>query len=97
MNNIRFTVENPALMMTQLREEAVADALDKAQQFAYLTGVGLGRLIFVSEDGSTSPMIQNFGDQRMAFAEAATSFIPPISGEDCLDLTLNVQAVFAIQ
>ncbi len=96
VNNIRFTVENPNLMMTRLREEAVADALDKAQQFADLTGVGLGRLIFVSEGGSTSPMIQSFGDQRMAFAEAASSFAPPISGGE-LDLTLNVQAVFAIQ
>jgi uncharacterized protein YggE len=83
-------------MMTQLREEAAADALDKAQQFADLTGVGLGRLIFVSEGGSTSPMIQNFGDQRMALAESASFFAPSICGGE-LDLTLNVQAVFAIQ
>lgn len=96
VDNIRFTVEDPKPMMTQLREEAVADALSKAQHFADLTGVGLGRLVFVSESGATSPMIQSFGDQRMAFAEAAGSFAPPISGGE-LDLTLNVQAVFAIQ
>lgn len=95
VNNIRFTVEDPKPMMTQLREEAVADALAKAQHFADLTGVGLGRLVFVSESGSTAPMVQNF-DQRMAFAEAASSFAPPISGGE-LDLTLNVQTVFAIQ
>lgn len=96
INNIRFTVEDPKPMMTQLREQAVADAMAKARHFADLTGVGLGRLMFVSEGGSTSPIVQNFGDQRMAFAESASSFAPSISGGE-LDLTLNVQAVFAIQ
>ncbi len=97
VNNIRFTVEDPSPMMTQLREEAVADAMTKAQHFADLTGVGLGRLVFVSEGGATSPIVQGFGDQRMAFAEAAMSApAPSISGGE-LDLTLNVQAVFAIQ
>lgn len=96
INNIRFTVEDPKPMMTQLREQAVADAIAKAQHFADLTGVGLGRLVFVSEGGSTSPMVQDFGDQRMAFAEASISHVPSISGGE-LELTLNVQAVFAIQ
>ena len=97
VNNIRFTVEDPKPMMTQLREQAVADAMTKAQHFADLTGVGLGRLIFVSEGGSTSPIIRNFGNQRMAFAESAMGApAPSISGGE-LDLSLNVQAVFAIQ
>ena len=97
VNNIRFTLDDPKPLMTQLREQAVADALAKAQQFADLTGVGLGRLVFVSEGGATSPIVRNFGDQRMAFAEAALSVpAPSISGGE-LDLTLNVQAVFAIQ
>jgi uncharacterized protein YggE len=74
VNNIRFTVENPPLMMTQLREEAVSDALAKAQQFADLTGVGLGRLIFVSEGGSTSewPLLKPpFPSYRPSVAKTA--------------------------
>lgn len=96
VNNIRFTLDDSSPMMTELREQAVADAMSKAQHFADLTGVSLGRLIFVSEGGATSPRVQNFGDQRIAFAESAGSFAPPISGGE-LDLTLNVQAVFSIQ
>jgi len=41
-------------------------------------------------------MIQSFIDQQMAFTEAASSLAPSISGGE-LNLTLNVQAVFAIQ
>ena len=83
-------------MITQLRKEAVADALDKAQQFADLTGVGLGRLIFVSEGGSTSPMNQSLIDQQIASLRPLAHWRRPSVAESWTFL-LNVQAVFAIQ
>ena len=63
INGISFTVEDPKPFSAQLRGDAVRDALAKAQQFADLTGVSLGRLVFISESGGGVPIVNNFGDQ----------------------------------
>ena len=95
INGISFTVEDPKPFMIELREAAVRDALTKAQHFADLTSVSLGRLVFIGESTGGSPVIQSF-DQR-AFAEAAVAFAPPtsISGGE-LELRMTVQTVFDI-
>ena len=71
------------------------DALTKAQHFADLTSVSLGRLVFISESTGGSPIVQSF-DQR-AFAVAEAAFAPPtsISGGE-LELRMTVQTVFDI-
>ena len=97
INGISFTVENPKPFMTALREAAVNDALAKAQHFAALTGVSLGRLVFITEFGGGSPVVRDFGDmERFAVAAAAPAPGTSISGGE-LDLRLSVQAVFDIQ
>ncbi len=96
INGISFTVEDTSPMMDELRALAVGDVMDKAEDFARLSGVGLGRLVFISESSAGRPIVQDFAAPRMAFAESAISASTPIIGGD-LELTLNVQAVFAIQ
>jgi len=96
INGISFTVEDPKPLMTQLREAAVNDALAKAQHFAALTGVSLGRLVFISEYGST-PVVKDFAEaERFGMAMAASAPTTSISGGE-LELRLSVQAVFDIQ
>jgi uncharacterized protein YggE len=96
INSIRFTVEDTSPLMVQLREEAVADALAKANQFADLTNVVLGRLMYITESGGGAPQIMAFPEAD--FARVASSFAPAtsISGGE-LEITMSVQAVFAIQ
>ena len=48
INGISFTIEDPKSFMDQLREEAVEDAIAKAEPFASLTGVSVGNLVFIS-------------------------------------------------
>ena len=60
INGISFTVEDPTPFMTELREAAVRDALTKAQHFADLTSVSLGRLVFIGESTGGSPIVQDF-------------------------------------
>ncbi|MCH8061354.1 MAG: SIMPL domain-containing protein [Chloroflexi bacterium] len=96
INGIRFTVGDTSPMMDELRALAVGDAMDKAEDFARLSGVGLGRLVFISESSAGRPIVQDFAAPRMAFAESAAGAPTPIIGGE-LELTLNVQAVFAIQ
>ena len=95
INGISFTVEDPKPFMVQLREEAVQDALAKARHFADLTGVAVGRLVFISESGGGRPIVQNFMEER-AFAVAAAPAPTSISGGE-LELRLFVRAVFDIQ
>lgn len=97
INGISFTVEDPKPFMEQLREMAVLDAIAKADQFALLTNVVRGSLVFISESGRGGSVIQNQGfDVRMAFAEAAPLASTSISGGE-LELRLSVQVVFSIQ
>ena len=96
INGIRFTVEDTEPFEDQLREGAVRDALAKAQQFAALTGVSLGRLVFITESGGGMPVVRDFGDE--AFAVRAQAAPPPTSiGGGELELRMAVQAVFSIQ
>ena len=96
INGISFTVEDPKPFMADLREAAVLDALAKAQQLADLTGVSVGRLVFISEGGRTAPLVQQDFAVERAFSVAAAPPPTGISGGE-LELRLTVQAVFDIQ
>ena len=93
---IDFSIEDSSQYTTQLREDAVNAALEKAQHFATLTGVTLGKLVYVT-DVSDSPIVQPLTESR-AFAMEAAPAAPAtgISGGS-LDLTLTVRAGFAIE
>ena len=93
---ISFTVEDTKPFMAELRTAAVQDALDKAQQFASLTGVSLGRLVFISESGAGVPIVRPSVERAFAVAAAAPAPPSAISGGE-LELRMTVQAVFDIQ
>ena len=93
VNGISFTVEDPAPLKVQARELAVQEALEKASQFANLTGVSLGRLVFISESGSTP--VFSAVEARADFAVASSAPTPISAGE--MQIQVSVQAVFAIQ
>ena len=96
IDGIRFTVEDSKPFMRDLREAAVSDALAKAQQFASLTGVSLGQLIYVTETGGR-PRFADF-EERVFVATAQAAPPPPTQiGGGELELRMTVQAVFDIQ
>ena len=94
VNGIDFSIEDPGAYTTQLREDAVNAALENAQHFATLTGVTLGKLVYVTEV-SGAPVVQGIAESR-AFAMPAAAAATSISGGS-LDLTLTVRAGFAIE
>ena len=94
IQNIRFTVEDSSAAQLQARENAVKDALDKADHFASLAGVNRGSLLSISESGGGAPVTRSFGlDSAMMFESAAST---PISAGE-LEIAIYVQAVFAIE
>lgn len=94
IDNIRFTVEDTKPLMARLRETAVRDAMSKARHLATLSGVNLGRLIYISE-GSGAPSVSGFAESRTFALAAAAYDAPAIEGGE-LDISFSVQARFAI-
>ena len=95
VNGIDFSIEDPRAHTTQLREDAVNAALDNAKHFASLTGVTLGKLVYVTEVGD-EPVVQGIAESRAFALPAAAAPTTGISGGS-LDLTLTVRAGFAIE
>lgn len=101
IHGVRFTVEDTGPYLAQLRELAVADALAKAEHYAALADVSLGRLVLLQETASPPPAPLPPPPRDLAetaFDTAATldesSLSPSSVGEP--RLTLTVQAAFEI-
>jgi uncharacterized protein YggE len=94
VNNVSFTVEDSKAAQTAAREQAVKNAIAKAQQFAQLTGVKLGKLQYITETGGVVAPAVAYRAEALAGVDAKTS--TPISAGE-LDVSVSVQAVFAIE
>ncbi len=94
INGIDFSIEDPSAYTAELREDAVEVAMENAQHFAALTGVTLGKVVYITEVGGDVPFVEDFLAETRAFAMASAP-LTPISGGS-LDITLTVQAGFAI-
>jgi uncharacterized protein YggE len=84
--NITFTNDNPAATLTEARKKAVADAVDKAKTLAEAAGVGLGRVLEIS-DQNVRPMPMPI--QAKAF-DAAGRAAPVQSGENAYTVQVTV-------
>ena len=96
INDIDFTMENPDSFMNKLREQAVKDAISKAEQFAVLTGVSVGSLVYISEMGSGAPVTKNFSESGAFAARSAMEVSSTSIAGGELELSLSIQAVFLI-
>ena len=91
VNSIQFSLNDSTTSIDKAREKAMADANDTATQLAKLAGVKLGKPISISESSSTPPYPIYAKD-----AIAGSSSSTPISA-GTLDITLDVQVLYAIQ
>jgi uncharacterized protein YggE len=95
INSIQFTVDDSSVFGAQMRQQAAADALAKADVYARAMGVTLGQLVYLTEIGSSVPMTRSF-EPAMEMASMDGGFkASPISAGD-VNLSVTVQAVFAI-
>jgi uncharacterized protein YggE len=85
IGNIEFLHSDPAKVLDQAREAAVADARHKAELYARAAGVSLGRVLSITEDAVHGVPI--------AFARAAAPMaasVPIATGEDTLEARITV-------
>ncbi len=88
IEGLTFSIEDPTNYYTQAREKAMNDAKAKAQQIANLSGVTLGKPLFVSES-SSFPINQGSG-----ISVPAVPTTPISVGE--LDISASVQVIYSI-
>ena len=94
INGISFSIEDPQPLQDEARADAVADMKRKAEMLAELSGVKLGRLVYLSEGAAYSPPQPLYGRAEAAFA-MADSYETSISPGE-LDISATVQGVFLI-
>ena len=95
VNGISFDVEDPQPLQDEARENAVQDLKRKAEMLAELSGVKLGRLVYINEQsGYVPPQPLYVRAESMAFA-ADAGMDTTISGGE-LEISVTVQGVFLI-
>jgi uncharacterized protein len=93
IQGISFTIDNPAKLRDEARQKAVADAKDKAQRLADLSGVGLGKVMSISETFTAPPVTL----ARGALVAPATGPGPTTIETGEMDVIVTVQVVYAIE
>ena len=94
INSIQFTVDDSSAFGAQMRQQAAADALAKADVYARAMGVTLGQLVYLTEISSDVPMARSFPQAEMAAMDSGFKSTPISAGD--VNLSVTVQAVFAI-
>lgn len=95
VNGIDFTVDDPTPYYKIAREKAVQYAMEKAKQISQVSGVKLGKVLYVSEDTSYMPVIrENYMLKSAAMDMAAPSPTPISAGE--LEFQVTVAMVYEI-
>lgn len=84
-----FEIEHPEVLVAQAREKAVEHAKKNAGELARLTGIKLGPIVSVSEDGGSQPM-----PMMKAMRAEASQDVPIERGE--ISATQNVRLVYAL-
>ncbi len=94
INGISFNIEDPQDLQDDARADAVADMKRKAEMLAELSGVKLGRLVYLTEGAPYVPPqpVYARAETVLAAADVSTSISP---GE--LDISVTVQGVFLIE
>ncbi len=91
--NIQFTNDNKDAILKLARIAAVQDALDKAETLTSTAGVGLGRIINISENFNQPRPVQ-FAKAARSLAVQEDAAVPIASGEN--SYRVNVQISWEI-
>ena len=83
MSGIEFIVSEQSKLLDQARDDAIADARRKAELYAKAAGVKLGRVVAISEEGSSPP-------SRPMVQAMRSGAVPVAPGEQMLRANVTV-------
>ncbi|MGV0744256.1 SIMPL domain-containing protein [Mycolicibacterium sp. XJ870] len=82
INSVAYSIEDDSDLVRDARARAFEDARDRAEQYAELSGLGLGKVISISEEsGSTPPR---------PMPRAAMEAVPLEPGQQTVDFSVTV-------
>jgi uncharacterized protein len=86
INSVDFSIHDPAPLLAQARQSAVADARTRAETFASAAGVSLGAILSITENGGSGPRPMVFAAPMMRAAA-----VPVALGEETVaaDVTIT--------
>ena len=85
INSVNYSIEDESQLVKDARTRAFADAKSRAEQYAQLSGLGLGKVISISEAaGSSTP------PTPMPMPRAAMEAVPLEPGQQTLSFTVTV-------
>ena len=88
LGDISFSIRDPKPLMAAAREDAVKDAMAKAETLARAAGVSLGPIVSIGEGSYAAPPQPMF---RMAMTANAPAPPPPVAaGESTVSTTVSV-------
>ncbi len=92
IDGISFSADDPSAYYEEARQKAMAEAKDKAQQLAELSGVTLGKPTYISEHIQVPPVTRGIMyEQALAAAAPET----PISAGE-MEISISIQVTYAI-
>ena len=89
INGIGFEVSKPDAALDEARKLATADATRKAKIYAKAMGVGLGRVMSISEGVNYQPPMP-MARSKVMMADAAAAPVPVAAGEQTLSVDVNI-------
>lgn len=86
LNGVSFGLAEPDPMLDEARRRAVADASHRALLLAQAAGVGLGKVVSITEGGGYAPPVPMYRMQ----ADAVAAPVPMAEGEVALAATVTM-------
>lgn len=96
IHGVSFRVADPAALEAEARAEAIANARERAESLAELSGVELGDVVVVSEVIGQSP-IMPYGERGMGGGAMVEEAAAPGISPGQLSVGVEVQVTFAIR
>lgn len=88
-SGLTFTNDDPSAFLSEARKKAMQDAVARAKTLAEAAGVGIGRILDISEQ-SYIPQPIPMGRAEMMVAKADAGAVPVQGGESDYRITVNV-------
>jgi uncharacterized protein YggE len=85
INNVNYSIEDDSQLVRDARSRAFGDAKDRAEQYAQLSGMRLGKVVSISESAGQAPPIPLPGGAEMAAAP-----VPVEPGQQTVSFSVTV-------
>jgi uncharacterized protein YggE len=89
---ISFGIDDPAGVLNEARNRAIADARGRAELYVQAAGVRLGKVLTISEKPAEVPQPRHFG---RSLAQEGVSSVPVATGEQ--EFRVRVHMVFSLE